>query len=142
MDSRSEMEPSGSQAASQALVPSKLAWVAGWLTIVALAVWVALLTAPVLLLAAAGTVAWAWGARHRRDGWYLATLLALSLATGLATGVQYQLGTIARDWPTLQASIEAKGAARLNTSLDELVERGEMAVAGVSRIVEGREAVS
>ena len=111
---------------------SAVVWAGGWLCILALALWLSQLLTPWLVVAGAGAALWSWGASRHRDPLAMLVGAALWLALGLAAGVEYRLWEIARRWSVLQTEVEERAAGQLDAALDDLVSRGERAVAGAA----------
>jgi two-component system, NtrC family, nitrogen regulation sensor histidine kinase NtrY len=113
-------------------------WVAAWLLVLAIPVWLGRLSPLVLAFSIACVVAWlALSVRERGIGSRL-VMAWLALTVGAAAGVQYRLHEIATDWPRLEREVEERAATALNRQLDGLVQRGESAVDGVEQALGGR----
>jgi two-component system, NtrC family, nitrogen regulation sensor histidine kinase NtrY len=115
-----------------------LAWLCAWTVVLAIPVWIARLSTVALVVAAVSLVLWTLWVRRARRREALAVSAILALGLGVAGGVQYRLAEIATSWPSLEAVIEQRAASALNRELDELVERGEVAVNGVADRLGGR----
>ncbi|HEX2092792.1 MAG TPA: hypothetical protein VHG28_10335, partial [Longimicrobiaceae bacterium] len=106
-------------------------WAAGWLAVVALAVWTRRTTPGWLVLAAAGALLWTALAARGGRRWGLGAAGALWLATGIASGIQMRLHRITHDWEVERFRVEERAEQALGRELDALVDRGERAVDGV-----------
>jgi two-component system, NtrC family, nitrogen regulation sensor histidine kinase NtrY len=116
----------------------RVAWVAAWVVVLALPLWIARLSGVALAVAAVGVLVWGIARVRRRDRGALVITGVLALAVGIAGGVQLRLLDIATEWPRVGAQVEERAATALNRELDELVRRGEVAVEGVERALGGR----
>jgi two-component system, NtrC family, nitrogen regulation sensor histidine kinase NtrY len=112
------------------------AWLCGWAAVLALALWLSQLTAIWLIAAVGGSVGWTIGVARRRDPVGLLPAVLIWLAIGLAAGVQYRLGGVVHEWADLQYRIEERSAEALGAALDELLEGGELAVAGAADVAD------
>lgn len=124
------------QAMGQGALRERIAWVGGWLCVLALAIWLSRVSAVALFSAAVGAAVWSWGV-WREGRWRWLTIAALWLAVIVGLSVQFRLREIATDWTRLQRQIEARAARALNTELDGLVTHGERAVAALGRELPG-----
>jgi signal transduction histidine kinase len=102
--------------------------------VLSLALWLLRLSVPWLVVALAATAVWIAGGRGRSTWWGTGGGAALGVAVLIAFGVQYRLHEVARNWNEVRAAVEEDAAAAIGTSLDDLVDRGEQAVAGVSEV--------
>jgi two-component system, NtrC family, nitrogen regulation sensor histidine kinase NtrY len=139
MESRSGGTPPSGQSGEPGSPPprSGLVWAAGWAAILAVPLWIARLSPLWIAVAAVALVAWTIPSVRRRDGGALVVAALLALSLGLAGGAHLRLVEIARDWPAVELSVEERAANALNLELDDLVERGEVAVAGLETSLGG-----
>ncbi|HEX6069868.1 MAG TPA: ATP-binding protein [Longimicrobiaceae bacterium] len=122
----------------------EVAWVAAWVSVVSLSLWLSQLSLVALVTAAVGAAVWGWEVRREGRRWGLVSLVVLALAVIVAGVVHVRLRAIATEWPTLQRQLEGRAARALNGELDGLVTHGERAVAALGRGLEidGEEDVS
>ncbi len=114
-------------------VREALGWAGAWAAVPFAAVWIHRLTPGWLAAAAAGVALWLLLARGVGRSWRTAVGLAFAATLSIGAFAQIRLGEVARDWSSVRAGLETRAAADLRAWLDELVTRGDSAVAGAGR---------
>lgn len=105
-------------------------WVAGWGAALALAGWMSQLSYVWLAAVGLGALVWTAHSLRRRRGYRLAAALVLWAAVALAGLAQHRLDRILHQWDELQLLVEEDAGSALQVELDDMITRGERAVAG------------
>ncbi|HEX6746877.1 MAG TPA: ATP-binding protein [Longimicrobium sp.] len=103
-----------------------LAWIGGWTAVLAMAAWMLRLSPVPLVVAGAGTLAWAlWadGSRGRVAG-----AAALVAAVSIGGAVQFRLHRISVHWDAVRFAAEERAGAELNQGLADIFVYGFQAV--------------
>ncbi|MEW5928330.1 MAG: hypothetical protein AB1941_12750, partial [Gemmatimonadota bacterium] len=105
-------------------------WAAGWIALVALALWMRRTSPALLVVAGAAALLWTVLAARGGGRWSLGAAAALWLGLGAAAGVQLRLDRVANDWELVRLLVEERAGVALGEDLNALVDRGENAVDG------------
>jgi signal transduction histidine kinase len=103
--------------------------------VLCLSLWLWQLSVPWLAAALGGTALWIAGGRARATWWGIGAAAALAAALVLSTLTQVRLREVAAQWPEVRTEVEESAARAIGAALDDLVDRGDRAVEGVSGIV-------
>lgn len=114
-----------------------LEWIAGWGAALALANWLSQLSIVWLIAVGIGTVAWTVHSIRSRRWDRIVISLVLWLVTGLGAVAQHRLDGIVRHWDELQMQVEEDAGLALQAALDDMITRGERAVAGAAEAAGG-----
>ena len=114
-----------------------LEWLAGWGGALAFANWLSQLSILWLIVVGIATAVWTLHSVRSRGWDRLIITLALWLAVGLGAVAQHRLNGIVRHWDDLQMQIEEDAGSALQLELDDMITRGERAVAGAAAAVSG-----
>jgi signal transduction histidine kinase len=97
----------------------------------ALAVWMQRLGIVWIGVAALGGMMWAAAGVRRRPWWGVLAAVAMWAGILAALATQLRLYEIERNWSTLRPAVEEAAAEAIGVALDDLVDRGDLAVDGV-----------
>jgi signal transduction histidine kinase len=112
-------------------------WAAGWIALVALALWMRRTSGELPAVAAAAALLWTVLAARGGGRWGLGAAAALWLGLGAAAGVQTRLDRVAGDWELVRLLVEERAGVALGDDLNALVDRGETAVDGAVAAARG-----
>jgi len=109
-----------------------LAWLGGWVAVLALAAWMLRLSPAWLVVAGLGTVLWATFAPGRAGR--VAAGAALAAAVSIGGAVQFRLHRIAAHWDAERYQTENRAGAELSEQLNGVFDQGVAAVDAASSI--------
>jgi len=112
-----------------------LAWLGGWVAVLALAAWMLRLSPGWLVAAGVGTLLWAiWAPGHSGR---VAAGAALAAAVSIGGSVQFRLHRIAEHWTEVRFEAEERAGSELRDGLDVVFDRGGDAVDGAAAVAAG-----
>ncbi|CAN5800822.1 hypothetical protein BH23GEM3_BH23GEM3_02550 [soil metagenome] len=94
------------------------------------------LSLPWIAAAALAAALWTVSRTARGSRWGVGAALALWAGVLVALVTQVRLEEITRDWPSIREEVRERAAQTIGVALDDLVQRGDRAVDGLSQLVE------